>query len=62
MLVGCKELIVLNSVKATIEGDSFLKIQWGSAFTSYLWRTVEWVEEIWFISSTPDFSFSHVCW
>lgn len=59
LLLGCK-LKALNGFHAIIEEDSCSAIQWGSTSLNYPWRMANWVEEIWSISFTMGFSFSHV--
>lgn len=43
LLLGCKELKVLNGFNAIIERDSFSAIQWGSTSLIYPWRMADWV-------------------
>lgn len=56
----CHHLQSLVGYNALIEGDSFAAIQWGSDKASYPWRLVDWVKEVWHISTKMNCKFSHV--
>ena len=60
LLIGCCELLSLESINTIIEGDSYSAIQWGSGETSIPWRLLDWMEEVQDISRCLSAFFHHI--
>ena len=60
LLIGCRELLTLESINAVIERDSYSAIQWGSGEASIPWRLLDWVEKVQDISSRLGASFHYI--